>query len=87
VLILVLLHRLVAFISFRNKKARTFINGNEIKVLKDGEFIENGLREALVTKEEVFQAIRINGQIKDLKDVEESYIEPSGEISIIKKKK
>jgi uncharacterized membrane protein YcaP (DUF421 family) len=84
-LILVLLHRFVAFISFQNKTARTLISGKPLKLIENGHVVSKGLWKAQITKEELMESLRMNGQINDLENVKESYLEPSGEISIIKK--
>src|SRR4051812_26810703 len=85
VLILVLLHRLFAFISYSSKRARKIITGDPILLYGKGKFITKNLAETQVSSDDVVQSLRVGLHQTELKDISECYLEPSGDISIVKK--
>ena len=51
--------------------------------MKDGKYIARGLRKARISENEFKSLMRPNG-IKNIEDVEESYLERNGQVSFIK---
>lgn len=84
-LVIVLLHRLVAWVSFRSKKAGKVLKGEALLLMKDGQKNEQHLRHGHITDEDMEEAMRHNANVNSLSDVKEIYLERSGEISIVKK--
>jgi uncharacterized membrane protein YcaP (DUF421 family) len=65
-------------------RSRVDIEEDPTLLVKDGAYIEEGFRKARVTKGEFHAHMRTNG-LKDISEVEESYLEITGQISFIKK--
>ncbi|GAB4451812.1 MAG: DUF421 domain-containing protein [Armatimonadaceae bacterium] len=79
--LVVLLTRLVAFLSERNEKLDRLISDVPKRLVADGRLeLENMDREE-ITRQEVFAALRSN-QVYQLGQVERAYLEPSGKMSI-----
>lgn len=56
-----------------------------VMLVENGKFIEDGLKDAKIEKEEYFSHMRIQG-IEDISQVKKSYLEINGQISFIQKK-
>jgi uncharacterized membrane protein YcaP (DUF421 family) len=86
IIIVVALFKLIDYFTIRSKRFEKFTEEDPALLVKDGAYIEEGFRKARVTKGEFHAHMRTNG-IKDISEVEESYLEITGQISFIKKKK
>jgi uncharacterized membrane protein YcaP (DUF421 family) len=75
----------VSYTSFRFRWARSFLNGDPIVLVQDGEVIERNLKRERITREELAEQAR-GQQITTLADVQWAVFEPSGSISFIPKK-
>jgi uncharacterized membrane protein YcaP (DUF421 family) len=83
--LLMLLHRLTAWITYHNKKTGSIIKGEVLLLMKDGNWEKKNLSRAHITEEDIMEALRHDVNISSLDKVKEVYLERSGEISIIKK--
>src|SRR5918996_5174329 len=86
VVALVALFKLIDYLTIRSKRFEKFVEEDPTLLVKDGSYIEEGFRKARVTKGEFHAHMRTNG-IKDISEVEESYLEITGQISFLKKKR
>jgi uncharacterized membrane protein YcaP (DUF421 family) len=84
-LLLVLIHRLLGWITSHNKKLGEFIEGNKIILFENGSFVESNMNKALVCQEDILQEIRKSALTNDLNLIDKVYMERNGEISTIKK--
>ena len=75
----------VSYSSWRFRWARSFLNGDPIVLMQDGEVIERNLKRERITHEELAEQAR-GQQITSLADVQWAVFEPSGSISFIAKK-
>lgn len=75
---------IVSYSSFRFRWARSFLNGDPIVLVQDGEVIERNLKRERITHEELAEQAR-GQQIAKLEDVQWAVFEPSGSISFIPK--
>jgi uncharacterized membrane protein YcaP (DUF421 family) len=82
---LVIMHRLLAWMISHSKKVKKVLEGDKILLFKEGKFIDENLKKALVNEEEVISGVRILALIDDLATVDRIFIESSGKFSIIKK--
>jgi uncharacterized membrane protein YcaP (DUF421 family) len=78
------LQLIVSYSSFRFRWARSFLNGDPIVLIQDGEVIDRNLRRERITHEELAEQAR-GQQIAKLEDVQWAVFEPSGAISFIPK--
>ena len=85
IVIVVALFKLFDYLTIKSKRFEKFTEEDPTLLVKDGAYIEEGFRKARVTKGEFHAHMSTNG-IKDISEVEESYLEITGQISFIKKK-
>jgi uncharacterized membrane protein YcaP (DUF421 family) len=85
-LMLVLMHRLLAWLSVKNDAFSKLLKGDTIPLYKDGKLHGDNLARSLVSEKDVMSDVRLKGNTKSLADVDEINMETSGEISVIKKK-
>jgi uncharacterized membrane protein YcaP (DUF421 family) len=78
------LQLVVSYSSFRFRWARSFLHGDPIVLMQDGEVIERNLKRERLTREELAEQAR-GQQIAALEDVQWAVFEPSGSISFIPK--
>ncbi len=84
-LAIMLLHRFISWITFKNKSIRKIIEGESILLMKDGIKISKNLSKSLITEEDILESARQSANLGNCNEVQEAYLERSGEISIIKK--
>lgn len=82
---LVIMHRILAWMISHSKKVKKVLEGDKILLFKEGKFIDENLKKALVNEEEVISGVRILALIDDLATVDRIFIESSGKFSVIKK--
>ena len=84
-LAILLLHKLLAIVSFYYRPAGRYIKGEHRVLYRDGEFDWKNMRATEITENDIRESLRNSQNTDDLKQVEEAYIERSGKISFIKK--
>jgi uncharacterized membrane protein YcaP (DUF421 family) len=84
--VIVTLHRISGWLVVTNKSLERFIEGEKILLYKDGQFIPQNMKKALVCQEDIMQGIRKSTMAEDMNGIEKVYMERNGEISAIKKK-
>jgi uncharacterized membrane protein YcaP (DUF421 family) len=83
--LLMLLHRLTAWITFRSKKTGSIIKGEGLLLMKNGIWKRKNLMKSHITEEDIMAALRHDVNLNSLNKIKKVYLERSGEISIIKK--
>ncbi|MGI4750666.1 MAG: DUF421 domain-containing protein [Janthinobacterium lividum] len=86
-LLLVLVHRAIAWYSMYNQKFENWVKGRSYVLYEHDEINRENMNSGLMSKGDLQSDIRIKGQASSLADVDEIYLETSGEISIVKKEK
>jgi len=84
-LLIVILHRLIAWLTSAYPSIAKGISGEKILIYKDGKFIHHARSKALISEEEVFSHVRNTLHADNLNDVDKIYMERDGKISILKK--
>jgi len=84
-LVLVLLHRLLAFIAYYSHWFGTLIKGRPEVIWEDGNFILRTMRRNHISKHDVEEDLRLAVKTEELDDIRVGYVERSGDISFIKK--
>jgi uncharacterized membrane protein YcaP (DUF421 family) len=74
----------VSYSSFRLPPIRNLLEGHPIVIVQDGKAIEKNLRRERLTIEELMEEARVQ-QIGSLEEVQWAVLEPSGNISFVKK--
>ena len=81
--VLVGLHWLLAFLSARVTWFGPLVKGNTVHLIRDGEVLEAGLREANLSRNDLDQALREQGT-RDPSGIRVAMLERDGSISVIK---
>jgi uncharacterized membrane protein YcaP (DUF421 family) len=84
-LALVSIYRLFAFLSVTNSALSHFLKGKEMSLYKNGKINEKNLKRCSISKGDLLQGVRIEGNVTSLDEIEEAFMERNGQISIIKK--
>lgn len=83
--VLVLLHRIVGWITIHSSRFRQLAQGDKIPVYQEGAWLKDNMDKALVCKEDILQGIRKSALTDDMNQIRTVYMERNGEISVIKK--
>jgi uncharacterized membrane protein YcaP (DUF421 family) len=85
-LVLVLLHRGLAWLSIRSQSIRYILEGKSIRLYHNNHLEKENLNRSLIGEDELKGDLRMKANIGSLDDADEVYMETSGEVSVIKKK-
>ncbi len=86
-LVLVLLHRLFAWLAIRSRTFGRLVKGQAIPVFKDGRIIRENMHRGLISEHDLMEAVRQKANAADLSEIESCWLERDGELSTVKKKK
>ena len=84
-LVLVGMHWLVGALSYHLDWFGPLVKGQPVLLVEDGQILREGMREGSVSRNDLEQAIRMQGSAADPARVERAYLERDGSISIIPK--
>ena len=84
--VLVLLHAVLAWVTFRSGRAGALLKGREVQLIRGGELQREAMRRASVTENDLCEALRTTLGLEDLGEVESAYLERSGRISLVRKR-
>jgi uncharacterized membrane protein YcaP (DUF421 family) len=85
-LVLVILHRLLAWAAMRWGWLSVLVKARPIRVIEDGKIDEDALRRGNLTRADLVEALRME-QAADPEDVELATLEGSGTLSVVPKKR
>lgn len=85
-LTLALIHRIIAYMTFVNKKLGKLVKGTADLIVKDGVMQYDMMKKHSITERDILEAVRSEGKLTDIEHVKEAYLERSGKISVIPKK-
>lgn len=85
-LVLMLLHRFIAWITYRSHAAGYILKGKAVLLIKDGKLQEKNMSRTNITLEDIRESIRMEGYNPEIEKVKECYLERSGNLSIIMNK-
>jgi uncharacterized membrane protein YcaP (DUF421 family) len=80
---LVAIHWLLAFLAFHTDWFGSWIKGEAVLLVEDGQIQEQGMRQSGVSLKDLEQAIRINTNQTDPAHVRRAYLERDGSISVL----
>jgi uncharacterized membrane protein YcaP (DUF421 family) len=83
--VIVLLHRLCAWIALHNDWFGRLVKGKEQVLYKDGALQKKNMDEVLVSEKDLMEGMHINANIDSLEKAAMIYMERDGQISIVKK--
>lgn len=83
--IIMVLHRLVALITFKSSWVGSILKGKSILMFENNEPVMKNLRRVHITENDLQEAVRKNLNMDDMSQVKEIYMDRSGELSVIRK--
>ncbi len=83
--LIVLLHKLLAYISYKSHRFGKYIKGEKVLIYKNNKYVKNNLQCCRITENDVLQSLRMQWGIGNIKDVKEATLERNGQISFIMK--
>ncbi|MDB5025583.1 MAG: hypothetical protein JWP78_3338 [Mucilaginibacter sp.] len=84
-LVLVLIHRGLAWASIHNKTIQHLLEGVSIPLYKNGKLNKENMNTALISEDELKGDLRLKAHISRLAEAEEINMETNGEVSVVKK--
>lgn len=84
--LLVLLHQMLAWLTYRSHGFGLFMKGRAETLIRDGQVIEKSLRRHQISKGDLEEALRLNGRVAEPGQVQEARFERNGDISVLEKK-
>jgi uncharacterized membrane protein YcaP (DUF421 family) len=85
-LVIMVLHRLMAWITFKSSWAGSILKGKSIVLFQDNKPVIKNLNRVYITENDLQEAVRKNLNMDDMTHVKEIYMDRSGELSVIKHK-
>jgi uncharacterized membrane protein YcaP (DUF421 family) len=85
--LLVLLHRLLSAATCRWSTLSKLVKGNAVLLVKDGEINHRAIRRAHISMDDLKENLRLNGNVADLAEVAEAWLERDGRISVVRRDK
>ena len=82
--VLIALHWLLAAITYYSHAAGRVLKGESVVLVKDGRLDERAMRATTTSRNDLFEALRLNAQTERLEDVRVARLERSGQISVLK---
>jgi uncharacterized membrane protein YcaP (DUF421 family) len=83
--VLVLLHRVLAVVAYRFHFISCLVKGRDRLLVRNGVCDDAAMREFDVTRDDLLENLRMDGNVADLKEVLEARLERNGRISVIKR--
>jgi len=84
--LLVILHDLVSILACRYHRVSCALKGQAQLVVRDGQTDEQMLRAAKLSHDDLYENLRMNGNVGAPADVAEAWFERNGSISVIRKR-
>ena len=82
--LIMILHRALAWLTFRSKIAGTLIKGEPIVLMKNSHWQNNNLRRTDISIDDIEEALRQDLHASSMDTVKDIYLERSGKISMIR---
>lgn len=84
-LVLVVLHRLLAWASFRSKWVGQLVKGEALQLLANGQPLPDQLSKVSISEKDLLEGLRENSNLSSLDQAEAMYLERNGNLSVVKK--
>lgn len=81
------LHWLMATVSFYWPAFEKAVESSPRKLVENGKVIDEAVRKSKITNDELSQALREEGQVEDISEVNAAYLERDGSITVIPKER
>jgi len=82
---MILVHKFLAWLAMKHEWVGKIVKGYRHSLYHDGEMREDNLRRTAVSKDDLMEGVRLEINKNSLDEVEQIFIEKTGEISVVKK--
>ena len=86
-LVLVLLHRVLAYWSRRSHALGFLIKGRSDVIVRDGHLDESMAKRNRLSEHDLFEDLRLHGNVGDIRDVALAVFERNGHISVVRRER
>jgi uncharacterized membrane protein YcaP (DUF421 family) len=83
-LVIMILHRLVAWITFKSSRVGSILKGKSIILFENNKPVLENLRRVHISENDLQEAVRKSLNADDMKNVKLIYMDRSGELSVIR---
>lgn len=83
VLVLIVLHWILATITYHFDRVGSIVKDSERELIKDGEIQEEAMRRSKIGKNDLLEALRKDGNVENPENVKSAYLERDGSITVI----
>lgn len=83
ILVIALCKYLTAWLTSRNHGLNRLLEGTPTEIVRNGEFVREGLRSEAMNELEVLAALRLN-DVSDMREVKSAIMEVDGQVSVIR---
>jgi uncharacterized membrane protein YcaP (DUF421 family) len=85
-LTVILLHRLIALITYYSRAAGSMFKGDSVVLIKDNQKQIPNMKKSHITMNDIFESLRAELNTDDYNKIKDAYLERSGKISIVENK-
>jgi uncharacterized membrane protein YcaP (DUF421 family) len=82
---MILIHKILAWLAMKHSWVGKIVKGYRHSLYHDGEIREKNLRRTAISKDDLMEGVRLEINKDSLDEVDQIFIEKTGEISVIKK--
>jgi len=86
-IIMIILHRIVAWLSVKNNFVERLVKGNAILLFQKEKIVNKNLTKTGISKKDLHESLRLETKKDTLEDIDTAFLETNGRISFILKKK
>jgi uncharacterized membrane protein YcaP (DUF421 family) len=83
--VVIIMHKLIAFVTLKSSRMGAIFKGSALLLVEDGTPNKKNMNKGNITDNDLEEAIRLQINSNDIKQVKEAWLERSGQISIVKK--
>jgi uncharacterized membrane protein YcaP (DUF421 family) len=83
--VMVVLHRLIAWLSVKSKKFERLVKGTYIKLYHDGTLVNGNLEKTGMSENDLHESLRLETKKLTLAEIDTAFMETNGRISFILK--
>ncbi len=83
--VMVGMHRLIAWLSVKNRKFEKLVKGTYIKLYQDGALVNNNLERTGMSENDLHESLRLETKKLTLAEIDTAFMETNGRISFILK--
>jgi uncharacterized membrane protein YcaP (DUF421 family) len=83
---MVIVHRLLGFLSVKNRRIELLIKGNHTVLYQNGKIMRKNLEKTSISEGDLMESLRLEIKDTSLDKIEKAYLEDNGRISFILRK-